>query len=71
MKDPVCLLKKALYGHPDSVTLWEKHRDESMEKIQFKPVQGWASCFMHVGLRVSPAIYVDAGPIEAWRKPGN
>ncbi len=77
MTDPVCLL--ALYGHPDSITLWVKHRDESMEKTQLKLVQGRASCFMHVGLRVFLTIYVDdfkmAGPFEnmdkAWKMTGS
>ena len=26
--DPVCLLLRALYGHPDAGTYWERHAEE-------------------------------------------
>eukprot|EP00974_Lingulodinium_polyedra_P063748 6154444-Lingulodinium_polyedra.AAC.1 len=35
MKRPVCRLKKALCGHPDSGTLWERKCDERVKAVGF------------------------------------
>eukprot|EP00971_Amphidinium_carterae_P351600 6492186-Amphidinium_carterae.2 len=37
-KNPVCRLKKALYGHPESGAVWEKHLEKVLKKL------GWRSC---------------------------
>ena len=38
LKRPMCRVNKALYGHPDSGTMWEQHCDESVRALEFKPV---------------------------------
>ena len=37
MSDPVCPLRLALYGHPDSGGLWERHCQQELEKV------GWTA----------------------------
>mgnify|MGYP003323707049 CR=1 FL=1 len=73
---PVVRLKKALYGHPDSGTYWEKHCDAHLTKVGFKPVgKEWPSCYIHPLLKLFLIVYVDdfkmAGPKhqleEAWK----
>ena len=73
---PVCKLIKALYGHPDSGGLWEKHCDSHLQSIGFKEISSWRSVYFHEELRVLLVVYVDdfkmAGPkpgiSEAWRR---
>ena len=64
--NPVCLLKKALYGHPDSGTFWEQHCNEQLFQCGFKQVPNWNSCFHHPVMNVFLLVYVDdfklAGP---------
>ena len=36
---PVVRLDKALYGHPDSGTMWEQHCDKKVQEIGFKPLE--------------------------------
>lgn len=36
--DPVIRLRKALYGHPDSGGLWERHCEAHLEKLGFRPL---------------------------------
>ena len=36
MKDPVVLLKLALYGHPDSRGIWERHCETELQKVRFE-----------------------------------
>ena len=67
MRRPVVRLKKALYGHPDSGTFWEKHCDMHVRKVGFLPVgEEWPSCYHHPVLKLYLVIYVDdfklAGP---------
>ena len=45
--DPVCPLKLALYGHPDSGTDWETYSHEHVASVDFQPVEGWPCCFWH------------------------
>ena len=63
---PVCLLVKALYGHPDSGTFWEQHCDSRLKKIGFKKVTDWDSLYHHPGYKCTLMVYVDdfklAGP---------
>ena len=37
MKRPVCMLTKALYGHPNSETYWEEHCDHEVLNAGFRP----------------------------------
>ena len=63
---PVCLLKKALYGHPDSGTYWEEHCDAMLTKQGFTRISDWQSCYLHKPLNLFLIVYVDdfklAGP---------
>eukprot|EP00972_Heterocapsa_arctica_P091382 13483478-Heterocapsa_arctica.AAC.1 len=40
MRRPVVQLKKALYGHPDSGTFWEKHCDKHVCDVGLPPCLG-------------------------------
>ena len=44
MRDPVCPLRLALYGHPDSGSCWEVWNDEKMREIGFAPFPQWTGC---------------------------
>ena len=66
---PVVRLDKALYGHPDSGTMWEQHCDKKVQEIGFKPIgEEWPSMYFHDKLKLLLVIYVDdlklAGPSE-------
>ncbi len=71
---PVVILEKALYGHPDAGTLWEKHCDQRLRQCGFKPIESWPSCYYHARLDLTLSVYVDdfklAGPAgnlsEGW-----
>ena len=58
-KDPVVPLHKALYGHPESGALWEKHLAEILTSL------GWSKCDSHPGVWIHDqsgamlAVYVD------------
>ena len=68
MNDPVCPLRLALYGHPDSGGLWERHCQQELEKVGWTAVlpEIWQSVFYHAELDLLLVIYVDdfkmAGP---------
>ena len=73
MRKPVVQLKKALYGHPDSGTFWEKHCDEHVRKVGFEPMgPEWPSCYFHPKLNLFLVIYVDdfkmSGPPDNLQK---
>ena len=66
-QNPVVLMEKAIYGHPDSGSLWEKHCDDILvKKIRFHHIQGWDSCYYHPETKLLLSVYVDdfklAGP---------
>ena len=66
-KKPVVPLLRALYGHPDSGTMWELHCDKHVKSVGFKPVgEEWQSCYFHPALRLFLVAYVGdfkiAGP---------
>ena len=43
---PVVRLLKALYGHPDAGTMWEKHCDTQVRQLGFKPIgDEWPSMY--------------------------
>ena len=72
---PVCKLRLALYGHPDSGGFWERHCEKHLKSVGFVPVRDWRSVFIHPALGALLVVYVDdfkmAGPAgklpEAWR----
>ena len=69
-KDPVVPLILALYGHPDSGGLWERHCEAMLAQVGFRPLHPdcWPSMFWHNELRLLLAVYVDdfkmAGPTD-------
>ena len=72
---PVVVLKKALYGHPDSGTFWEQHCDAHVRSVGFVPLgPEWPSCYTHPKLGLFLIIYVDdfkmSGPAGRYRKGG-
>ena len=73
MKDPVVPLKLALYGHPDSGGIWEKHCETQLKKVGFEAVLTdiWKSVFYHPVKKLLLVVYVDdfklAGPKDSKR----
>ena len=59
MKDPVCPLVLALYGHPDAGTCWEQHCDKMLKQVGFEPIVNWSGCYRHNTLRAVLSVYVD------------
>eukprot|EP00971_Amphidinium_carterae_P011337 223310-Amphidinium_carterae.1 len=43
MRDPVCPLVRALYGHPDAGGYWERHYEKQVRSVGFVPVPEWNS----------------------------
>ena len=73
LRRPMCRLRKALYGHPDSGTMWEKHCDTSVNSVEFDPVgPEWPGMYYHKKLNLLLVIYVDdlkmAGPTQHLKK---
>ena len=50
---------KALYGHPDSGTMWEQHCNTELNKVGFVAVPNWPSTFRHPQLDLLLTVYVD------------
>ena len=64
---PVVRLLRALYGHPDAGTMWEKHCDTAVKKLGFVPIgPNWPSMYHYGKLNLLLVVYVDdlklAGP---------
>ena len=63
---PVCLPKRALYGHPDAETYWEQHAEKYLSSVGFVPIPDWKKCSRHPKLDLMLIVYVDdfklAGP---------
>ena len=64
----------ALYGHPDSGGIWEKHCTKQLESVGWKQVlpEIWQSIYYHADLDLLLVIYVDdfkmAGPKDNMQK---
>ena len=65
MKDLVCPLVLALYGHPDAGTCWEQHCDLTLKAAGFAPILGWSGCYRHTKLRAVLTVYVDDFKVAA------
>ena len=64
---PVVRLLRALYGHPDAGTMWEKHCDTAVKKLGFVPIgPNWPSMYYYGKLNLLLVVYVNdlqlAGP---------
>ena len=57
--EPVCILKLALYGHPDAGGYWERHSEEHLTSIGFVPVPDWRSTIWHPELKLFLTVYID------------
>ena len=73
MRNPMTILLMALYGHPDSVTMWEVMCDLGVKSVGFSAVGAeWPSVYYHKELKLLLIIYVDdfklAGPEENLEK---
>ena len=75
MRDPVCKLVKALYGHPNSGCYWEQRCESKVLREGFRRIGNcgeWRSCYVHDELGVVLVVYVDdfkmSGP-ESSMKP--
>ena len=73
--DAVCLLLRALYGHPDAGTYWEQHAEEHLSAVGCIPIMDWKKSFRHLTFDTKRIVYVDdfklAGLVvnmtEGWR----
>ena len=65
----MCLLKKALYGHPESGAHWERHLTEAVKSIGGEAIEGHPSSFWFPDSRLMLSVYVDdlllSGPEKA------
>ena len=72
MKDPVCPLKLALYGHPESGFYWEEHCDAKLKEKGFEIIEEWPGTYWHPKYRAMVIVYVDdfkvAAPSENMKK---
>ena len=68
-KDPVCLLERALYGHPEAGAHWENHLTAIIKKLGGRAIPSHPSAFWIEGSRLILTIYVDdlmlSGPVAA------
>jgi hypothetical protein len=71
-RDPVVKLVKALYGHPDSGGLWERHLRSALNKCGFTELNEHLSSFWHPTHKCLLTAYVDdillSGPTENHKK---
>ncbi|CAK0891196.1 unnamed protein product [Prorocentrum cordatum] len=44
---PVCLLLRALYGHPEAGALWEHLFEGILKALHWEPVASWPGVFLH------------------------
>jgi len=73
---PMCLLKKALYGHPESGAHWERHLQQAIEQIGGSAIEDHPSSFWFKDEKILLSVYVDdlmlSGPEGAhdklWQK---
>ena len=68
MRRPMCVLKKALYGHPDSGGHWERHLNSAIEEMGGEAIPNHPSSYWFEGSKLFLTVYVDdlllSGPEE-------
>ena len=57
--DPVVLLDKALYGHPESGALWDAHLNAKLKKEQWAKVEGQPGLYVQSHTGSVLVVYVD------------
>jgi len=58
-RKPMCLLERALYGHPESGAHWQEHLEEAIRAIGGIPVPNHPSSFWFVEAKLLLTVYVD------------
>ena len=57
--DPVCPLQRALYGHPESGAIWEKHLAAILEDLGWLRIPAHPGTWVHDSTKALLAVYVD------------
>ena len=57
--DPVCPLQRALYGHPESGAIWEKHLSSISEELGWERVAVHPGTWVHKETKSLLAVYVN------------
>jgi hypothetical protein len=57
--DPVVQLRKALYGHPESEAIWDKHLGQRLKSVGWLPVSNQPGCWHHAATESTLVVYVD------------
>lgn len=76
---PCVRLRKALYGHPDAGSCWERHYDVRLVSQGFEKCTDWPSCYFHKRLKTFLMVYVNdfkscglkSNLAEAWKLIGD
>ena len=58
-RDPVCLLHRALYGHPESGALWEQHLAARLTKLGWQRIHAAQGLWFQPQERAALTTYVD------------
>jgi hypothetical protein len=58
-RDPVCILHRALYGHPESGPLWDKRMHQIMKNCGFLSLEGSHGFFYNIKDDAEMVVYVD------------
>ena len=58
-KDPVCRLRLALYGHPESGALWDKHLSKILKSLGWVRQEGHPGLWLHTATGAILTVYVD------------
>ena len=57
--DPVVVLVRALYGHPESGALWDRHLRAILVKLQWRRVESHPGLYVHSVTMAILVVYVD------------
>ena len=58
-RDPVCRLRLALYGHPESGALWDKHLSGILKKLGWVRQEAHPGLWLHTATGSIMTVYVD------------
>ena len=67
-RDPVVIVRKALYGHPLAGECWEDRCESKVLKSGFVKIKGWKSCYFHVARKVLLVVCLCGRPKNEWAK---
>ena len=74
-RDPVVIVKKALYGHPEAQGHWDMHLEAILiNKLGYQKFENWPSLYWHEKQRLLLLVFVDefklAGPNKNCHRRG-